>query len=311
MRPIDRPRFTARRWAAIAALLTVVLGACSGANDSSSREAGIADDAGGGLSETPAEAGDIDPDSIERDRPQVIHTAELVVATKQVDDARADAIAIAEENGGFVDSEQSRLGSRPSVTLVLKVDPERFRAALEGLQELGTVLERSESSENVTQQVVDLDARIEAARSSTDRLRELLEGQGTLDDIVKLEAALAQREADLESLRALRQALSAEIDYATITVQLRTPPKAPSDGEPSDKIPGFLRGLKTGWAAFVNVVLGIVTVAGFMLPFAVAIAVLVLATTPLRRRLMRRRAERRAAADPFADIDRGATHPSA
>ena len=287
-----------------ATMFALALAGCTAGNDDKS--ASVADlslESGGGLSETPAEAGDLDPNSIERDGAQIIHNADLDLATKRVDDARNDAIAIAESNGGFVDSEDSRLGSRPTITLVLKVDPDRFRAALDALQELGTVLERSESSENVTQQVVDLDARIEAARTSTDRLRELLEGQGTLDDIVKLEGALSQREADLESLRALRQALSAEVDHATITVHLRTPPKAPSDGEPSEKIPGFLRGLKTGWAAFVNVVLGIVTVAGFLLPFAAAIGVLALLTTPLRRRITQRRRDRRSAAASVTTFD--------
>jgi Domain of unknown function (DUF4349) len=306
MRTTCPRRFRATRNGAVAALMFVAFaGGCAAGNDdrASTVDGAVGDD-GGGLAETPAEAGDIDPDSIERDGAHVIHTAELRIATKQVDQARIKAIDIVERHGGFVSSEQSQLGSRPSVTLVLKVDPAQYRSALDELQELGTVLERSESSENVTQQVVDLDARIEAARTSTDRLRELLEGQGSLEDIVRLEAALSQREADLESLRALRLALRAEVDHATITVQLRTPPKAPSDGEPSDKIPGFLRGLKTGWAAFVNVVLGVVTVAGFLLPFAAALALLALITTPLRRRFTHRRATRAAVGEPFSDNDR-------
>jgi len=274
---------------------------CTG--DSSDSATRATSDAGGGLADTPSEAAELDLDRVERPERQVIHQAELTVRTNDVEEAASEATRIVEDASGYVDSQDADLEGTPHVTLVLKVPPPEYRRALASLEALGDVTSRSERTEDVTQQVVDLEARIEAARSSTSRLRELLEGSGSLDDIVKLERELATREADLDSLVAIAASLEAQVDYATIALRIDRPAKTASSGEPSEKIPGFLRGLKTGWGAFVNVALGIVTAFGFLLPFLAAAAVVTAIARPLVHRSRRRTALRAERELPLDDDD--------
>lgn len=276
----------------IVALVVAASAGCVG-GDTDSASVATSNDAGAGLSESPAEGGALDLDQVSRDERQVITTADLTLTTRDVEGAGAKSIEIVESSGGFVESEEADLSGAPRITLVLKVPPEEYRATLEAIEALGDVTQRREHIEDVTQQVVDLESRIDTARVSTQRLRELLVGRGSLQDIVTLERELSQREADLESLLAVRQAIARQVDNATITLHLSRPPKTASAGEPSEKIPGFLRGLKTGWGAFVNVVLGIVTVAGFLLPFAVAGGLLSLIALPVSRRIRKSRGSRR------------------
>lgn len=278
----------------IALMAAAIAGCASAGQDAASVTA--ADDVGAGLSESPAEGGALDLDQVQRERREVITTAELTMTTRDVERAGAQAVDIVESRGGFVEREEAELAGTPLITLVLKVEPTEYRETLDAIEELGDVTQRSENIEDVTQQVVDLESRIDTARVSTQRLRELLEGRGSLRDIVTLERELSQREADLESLLAVRQSIARQVDHATITLHLRRPPKTASAGEPSEKIPGFLRGLKTGWGAFVNVVLGVVTVVGFVLPFAVAGGLIALLALPIVRRTRRSAARRVAAA---------------
>ena len=275
---------------ALAVVGAALLGACTGVGDSNT----AADRSGAGLDEAPSEAATLDLDQVSRpDGRAVIHVADLAIEAGDVEQAAADATTIAEQAGGFVDAQTADLQGAPHVELVLKVPPAEYRAALDAIEDLGDVTSRSESTQDVTKQVIDLDARIASATASTDRLRQLLDGSGTIDDVVTLERELAAREADLESLRATLAGLQGQIDYATITVRIQRPARTASDAEPSDKIPGVLRGLKTGFGAFVNTVLAIVTVVGFALPFLLAAAVITLLTRPFVRKWRARRAERR------------------
>lgn len=278
-----------RKNIAVLAIMAALLTGCGlgGSDDKDSTVAGVRND-GAGL-DAPGEGGELDPAQVRRSGRQEIHEAELTLRTKDVQGAADRAEAIVKDAGGFTDRQDADLDDTPSVTLVLKVPPAEYDATLEALEQLGDVTTRSVRTQDVTQQVVDLDARITSADTSVTRLRELLQGQGTLDDIVKLERELATREADLESLRAVRAALAEQVDHATITLRIERPAKGASSGEPSEKIPGFLRGLKTGWGAFANVILGAITVAGFALPFLGAGGIVYLLARPLlRRRRLRR-----------------------
>jgi hypothetical protein len=74
---------------------------------------------------------------------------------------------------------------------------------------------------------------------------------------------------------------------STITVHLRAPaapPPAHTDGS------GFLAGLENGWHALAAVLVGAATVAGALLPFALAVALLGVPVWLLVRAARRRHA---------------------
>lgn len=200
----------------------------------------------------------------------IIRTAELEVEVDGVQDASREAVAVAERAGGFLAHEETTLGDDPSAVLVLKVAPERFTAALDELASLGEVVAKQVGSDDVTEVVVDLEGRLAAATASVVRLRELLGAAGDVAQIVAVEAELARREGELESLAGQLRTLESQIDLATITLRLTPGTASPSV---SEDIPGFLAGLRTGWVAFVNVAGGAATVVGFALPFAAVASV--------------------------------------
>jgi uncharacterized protein DUF4349 len=216
----------------------------------------------------------IDLTQAKRSEKEVIHTAEVSMQAKDVNEALGKATALVERAGGDLFSSDADLGDPKSahVRAVFKVPPEQFGRVMSALSSVGKITNSQTSTEDVTGQVVDLDARLAAARTGVTRLRDLLAHSGNVTDLLQVEQALAQRESDVESLDGQLAALRSRVDAATITVALSPAPVATA-AAPSHDIPGFLAGLRTGVAALVNSALVGGTALGFLLPFLVVIGV--------------------------------------
>lgn len=229
----------------------------------------------------------------------IIYTADITIRAQNIDDAVKQVETRAADNGGVVYAEQVDLTSKDpnnpgnaSATITLKVPPGNLQQTLDAIGKVGTEISRTEGSNDVTEQVVDVNARINAANASIARLTELLNHQGTVADLLNVESQLSQRDSDLESLEQQQKSLAAQTKSATITVHLQAaPPVAKATTVKKTHTFGFLRGLRGGWHAFTKTVSGIATAFGALLPFLIVLAILAIAALVGRRRLLRRRAQ--------------------
>ena len=227
--------------------------------------------------QAPAQA-KIDPRSI-------IYTGDITVRVDNVTDVAARAASIVEIAGGFVGSDKRIINERRSeVHLQLRVPAEKFASTVDALAKLGKEEARSTSTEDVTEAVVDVDARIETQKASVARTRALLGQARNLGEIVSIEAELAKREADLASLEARKRRLADLTSLSTVTAHLLGP-DATAPITPEEKTPSFLDGLESGWNAFLGAMNVLLVVIGYLLPFAVVVGLpIVLLIWILRRR---------------------------
>lgn len=217
----------------------------------------------------------------------LIYTGTLTVEVESVVRAADEASAIAIGAGGIVAGDNRTIEEDHSqATLVLRVPAARFTSTLDDLADLGTERSRQVQAEDVTEQLVDLDARIATQQASVDRIRELLARAETIGEIVSLESELTRRQADLDSLIQRRETMSGLVDLATITLVLRGPATPAQEEEPEI---GFVAGLRSGWEGFLASVTIVLTIIGWLLPFAIAIGVPVLVIVWIARRRSRRR----------------------
>jgi hypothetical protein len=224
----------------------------------------------------------------------LIYTGTTTVVVDDVVDAANQAAGIAAAAGGAVGGDQRSLdGDRSSAQLTLRVPADRFSSTIDALAKLGDEESRSVQTEDVTEAVVDLDARLATQRASVARVRRLLERANSLGEIVSIESELTRREADLASLEQRRERLADLVALSTITLHLRGRTAPAEDAEPDT---GFLAGLREGWDAFVASAKVVLTVAGWLLPWAALIGV----PTWLALRLLRRR--RRPAVAPAPTV---------
>ncbi len=218
---------------------------------------------------------------------EVITTGSLTVEVSDAVDAAEDASRIVTTAGGRVDdwSEQAPVEDQPaSAYLTVRIPAEVFLDTVEELKGLGDVRDLSLSREDVTLQVTDLEARIDALELSIARLERLMREAESVADLLTAEEALTQRQAELDSLRAQRTYLAEQVDLSTLYLAL-----LPKETAPSPAPGGFWGGVQTGWAALVNAFNQLLVVLGVLLPWValagVVLAVVVIVRAALPKRL--------------------------
>ncbi|MCR2811605.1 DUF4349 domain-containing protein [Microbacterium sp. zg.Y1090] len=245
---------------------------------------------------------------------EVIATASATLEVGSGARAAADALAAisagAEASGGFVESlSVGRAGSvmesdggyvdeygdvarysdpyLPVVSdtwITVRVPAAELTATMEGLDELGEVTASRVSRQDVTTEAVDLRARVASAEASVERLTALLTESGSLADLIAAEDALAERQAELESLRGQLEYLDAQVSLSSLTVSIVTPAER-VEADPA----GFTDGVLAGWNGLVAALNGLVLALGFLLPWLAVIGVAAVAVWLIRRAVLRRR----------------------
>lgn len=219
---------------------------------------------------------------------QVIKTATISIRVDDVTANGAKVVDLVTESGGFVQQQDlSNSGESTYETITARVPADRIDSFIEGVSLLGSVESLTSQASDVTQQVVDLDARISALQTSVERLQQLLATSTNVTDLVAVEAELANRQAELDSLVSQREYLGDQVAYSTVTVALS--PVAEGIGATP---PGFASGLQNGWTALVTLVGAAITALGFLLPFiliamAIAVPIIVATNAATRRRRQR------------------------
>lgn len=223
---------------------------------------------------TPGEAGSL-ATGVER---QVVRTASLTLVVPDVLAGADRARSLADGLDGWVASESLAVGAqRGPSTVVLSVPASRLSDAVLRAGELGTIAHRGTTADDVTDTLVDLDARRRVLEASIARIEALMARAGSVTEIAQVERELSQRQAELESLRAKQQRLEGKVERATLTLTLQTPAE-------SVAVHPVLHGLQGGLDAFLASVVLVLTVVGALLPWAVLGALALVGVRWLRRR---------------------------
>ncbi len=222
--------------------------------------------------------------------------ADISITVTDVDAAAVKVRAIAASARGLVTAEA--ISSEPDVspgggfsTITISVPTADLDATLDRLAELGTVHSRNTTTDDVTAQYVDTEARVTTMQASVERVRALMSRATKLGDVVTLEAELSRRQADLEATQGQLAALKDAVALSPVLVRLSTDEQVLQQADDS----GFVAGLKAGWRAFTGSVTVLLTMLGAVLPFAVVAALVIV---PLMVWLRRRGARTPVPAQP-------------
>ena len=167
--------------------------------------------------------------------PAVIRTATLRIVTKDFDGVRPAVERIVAAAGGFVDqlTATGDAGSARALRGTLRIPSDRLGDVADRLRPLGQVVEDTQGSEDVADQVVDLRARLASARATERRLTELLRNRtGKLSDVLDVERELARVRLDIERLDAETTNIGRRVGYATLHIEIVEEHKAGFDPGP-------------------------------------------------------------------------------
>ncbi len=204
--------------------------------------------------------------SVER---KIVYNATLDLTVESVERAAADVNRLVPEQKGYVaqsdvrvEGENTRHGS-----FTIRVPAGGLRPLLDALAKLGTPARNSLDSKDVTEEFVDLEARVKNLRQEEETLNKLMQQKaGNVDDVLTLRRHIQPIRESIERSEARLKFLSAVSALATITLTLKEPhrEKPPAAATPPDLPPSFQERATTAfagsWESFVRFVSGVALV---------------------------------------------------
>jgi hypothetical protein len=152
---------------------------------------------------------------------RIIKTGEVGIEVDNVATVLARVRAIALELGGYVGGSQAGT-LEESATLTVRVPAARFDELLARLHELEDteVISEATREEDVTRQIVDLEARIRNLQASEASYRALVERAERIEDILAVQTRLDEVRGQIEQLQGQLETVSGQADLSTLTVTL-------------------------------------------------------------------------------------------
>lgn len=280
-----------------AALFAGLLTGCGGSSTAVTSSAAVQEMAGAAMEDAANGTGtgtgvtDLDSGALTpQDSRKIIYNATLWLETKQYDQASADLLEAASQAGAYVQSSESsgnaERGDR-SVYYTLRVPADNYSEFLNAAAQAANLVRRSESSQDVTAEYVDLEARLASLEQQRQRLDELAAKAESLEDLLAIEQQRSEVQYQIESYTGQMNVLQDQISYSTVEVYLdevtELTPQSPSF---LSRVGSAFRG---SWNGFVSVVQELVIGLIYLLPFLVVAAVVIVLVVLLARRVARKR----------------------
>jgi hypothetical protein len=167
---------------------------------------------------------------------KIIYSASMEITIKDLDATRQEVERIVEEFKGYIAKSEviGNTGQRRTGTWTLKIPSAKFRLALAGLSKLGVTTKNSSDSQDVTEEFVDVQARLKNLKNEEEILNKLLKEAVRLEDVLKLREQIKNIRGDIERAEGRLKYLSMMSALSTITFTAKeedekyVPPTAPA-----------------------------------------------------------------------------------
>lgn len=214
------------------------------------------------------------------DTPQqamIIKNGQATIEVDSLELAIARVTQLAQKLGGVVANSSIQTGKREfrTASVVLRIPSAQFDAAMSGLSPIGKLETQNVGSEDVTEQFVDMAARMKNAKRLEERLINLLATRtGKLEDVLAVERELARVREQIERYEGQLRYLRTRAAISTLTLNLHEPYPILSPPGGSNVI---TQAFRRAWRNFVGVVATAIASLGVIIPLlALAVAIVLL-----------------------------------
>ena len=197
---------------------------------------------------------------------KIIRTGSLSLVVQSAEQAVKDITDITQKQNGFVQSsyvsEDKEGSKRGSITV--RIPSSIFFETIQAIKALAQIVEVEQTNaQDVTEQFIDLEARLKNLRATEVQYLELLKRSGSVKDILEVTRELSQVRGQIESLQGQIQYLERQSDMATITVSLSEVPTVRlslKNFQPINAIKAAFRTLASALISLINLFINFVIV---------------------------------------------------
>lgn len=171
----------------------------------------------------------------------LIKTASLRLEAKDPEAAANKVSVIVESYGGYVARLSISGEERRSVVMTVRVPEDSFYDALNAIRKVGEVVSEEVNVRDVTEQHVDLEARLRNLRAEEKWLLAAVDKAKTVQDLIMIEKELWRIRGEIERIEAQLKNLKRMVAYSTISIWIKAPEKPkPSPYPEIDFTPAFM-----------------------------------------------------------------------
>ncbi|WP_082172575.1 DUF4349 domain-containing protein [Limnoraphis robusta] len=130
------------------------------------------------------------PDAVPQKQPQLIKRAQLTLVVQSLDEIMPSVTVLVQRQQGdilrFEDRQSQSGSSRQTAFLELRVPQNKLESTLDALTQLGTVENRMITAEDVSDQLVDTQARLRNLRKSEEMVLKIMERSGSVGEVLQV-----------------------------------------------------------------------------------------------------------------------------
>lgn len=210
---------------------------------------------------------------------KVIKTSYMSLEVEDFQTAADEIGLIANRYGGHVaDFSAQKIKDRTIGTVTVRIPEDNFEEVIKEIEKVGDLKEENITLEDVTEQYIDLKARLENSERQEQRYLEILEMAVTVEDVLKVENQLGRIRGDIESMQGRLTYLDNRISLSTVQVQLSEPEVIVHES-------GIGKAFNDAIDAFLSAVRYIIIFMGYFIPVAVFLTVVALLGRIIYRKL--------------------------
>ena len=162
---------------------------------------------------------------------KIIKNAELTLEVASPTDAQRAIASITESHNGFVVTSETKQTENADpakrnleVKLIARVPANQFDAAVTAIEKLATnVIHRTISGNDVTEEFIDLEARIRTQKALELQFMQILKQAGKIADALEVQRQIADVRTEIEKLEGRKRFLENRASLSTITVEIKPP----------------------------------------------------------------------------------------
>ncbi|MBL7835128.1 MAG: DUF4349 domain-containing protein [Cyclobacteriaceae bacterium] len=199
---------------------------------------------------------------------KLIRNGALSFETSDVKKTKTTIDAICKELNAYISNEsQNNYSSRLQYNQTIRVTADKFDLLIQKVEaEASRVEGKNVNTEDVTEEFIDVEARLKTKKDLETRYREILKQAKTVEEIITIERQIAEVRSDIESMEGRLKYLSSQVAYSTLTVSFYE--TIGTDFGFGSKIGGAFG---TGWQYFLSFLIGLVNVWPFLILMALVI----------------------------------------
>ena len=215
---------------------------------------------------------------------KIIQRASLSIEVKDFQSSSDAVIDIVERSNGFISDSHSYVTDtgRKRGDITIRVPTDKFLAVIAEIACVGDVKSKDTSGEDVTEEYIDLTARLNNSERQEQRLLEILDMANNTKEVLEVEREVWRVRTEIERLTGRIKYLENRVELATISVSLYEP-------EPITHSWGIRDAIHSAFEGFVSVIRGLIILVGYALPILILVGFGWLVKTKLMPRLGKKR----------------------